>query len=115
MEADEQERGEQRSPLTPSEELTSAVLELIQTSNVPMSRSRAFNAYNGRYKPPKEKQQDIKTHIGFALTILHEKRQIGREGKGIRGNPYRYTSKNHIDRTANTKRSEKQTSFELSK
>ncbi len=77
-------------PLTPPSEVVDGVKNIIKNAERPMSRLEVYHEYKKLYPGEVLDSMNLKTQIGFALTILDRKGKISKAGKGIRGDPFQY-------------------------
>lgn len=76
-------------PLTPSEWVLGEVLEIINETPSFLSRTEVYEKFSNK-EPSLEEKSELKTQVGFALTILEFESKIKRIGEGRKGSPYKY-------------------------
>ena len=69
-------------PLTPPPDLIVKVLNSVKASDKRLSGNEAYNLLSQSSQIKPDEPQTLKTHIGFALTILEREGKISRTGKG---------------------------------
>ncbi|MCL6003449.1 MAG: hypothetical protein M1556_07405 [Candidatus Thermoplasmatota archaeon] len=74
-------------PLTPPSEVVERVKTIIKNAEQPMGRLEVCHEYTRLYVVEVGDNKNLKTHIGFAVTILDRKEEIRKVGEGITGNP----------------------------